>query len=134
MSLMIPLVSATKLALVDGNLPTVSVVKPLTGLGLASLGCSDDLETACITDRVTYTRPRRLDGRTLSRPPVGVARLAVVFIALVGARPVVTVGVVSTVLLLDILHGLCVQFLALTPSEIEHSSISEQPMFACQFS
>ena len=111
--MLIVLFSATKLSLVDGNLPAISVVKPFTGLGLTSVGCSDDLETACIMDRLAYRRPKRQAGRTLKRPPVGVARLTVVLIALKGARPVVAVGVISTVLLLDILHGLCVQFPAL---------------------
>ena len=58
---------------------------------------------------VTNSRSARTD----ISPPVGVARLAVVFIALPGARPVVAVGVTPTVVYPGILHGLCASFPAL---------------------
>ena len=94
----------------DGLLAVIGEFIPLTGLALASVGCSDDLMTACIMSSLTS---RKLAPRTNISPPVGVARLAVVFIALPGARPVVANGVTSTVVYLGILHGLCASFPAL---------------------
>ena len=96
---MLVLYFPTKLALVDGLLTVTAEFIPLTGLGLTSVGCSNNHMTACIKSSLTW---RILAARTNILPPVGEARLTVVFIAPPGARRVVAVRVISTVVFLDI--------------------------------
>ena len=110
----------------DSHLPVPSAVIPLTGLGLTSVGCSDDLMTACVAYSLIFERLTGPAAHTDVSPPVGVARLAVVLIALVGAWPVVAVGVDPTVVFLDILNGLYVRFPALV-SPLQRSSTHRYP-------
>ena len=86
----------TNFALVDRLLTASGEFEPHTGLGLTGVGCSEDLVTACIMSSLTWLIATHTD----IRPPVGEARLAVVFVAPPGARRVVAVCVTSTVVYL----------------------------------